>query len=324
MFSLTSLSPHVIKYEGKKYIISRIRKMIDKVTGYNRQLEALHYIINHSIECANVPKATGELRILQECDVVLLRLFHDICEVNNFQYWMYGGTLLGAIRHKGFIPWDDDTDIAMPRQDYVRAVPILIKEFANYGIDAEEENGRLGIGYKHRKTGIWIDIFPMDRVKGPKKTPELEASLYRMMINSKYKFFKNVKNQEDYLRRYKKYQKEIENIFPENEQSTEYWFQTPEFNANWKIAHLSKDIFPLQLIKFEDIVLYAPANIDAYLRTMYGENYMCFPKTGVESHGGDTGRPPLKKWAIINGVDMKNIKKELLSCCKKYEERRNQ
>lgn len=55
---------------------------------------------------------------VQECGIEVLKVFAKICEENNLTYFMIGGTLLGAIRHKGFIPWDDDIDVAMPRQDY--------------------------------------------------------------------------------------------------------------------------------------------------------------------------------------------------------------
>ena len=69
-----------------------------------------------------------ELKIIQKELVIIMDEIHQFCEDNNITYFLGGGAALGAVRHKGFIPWDDDIDIFMPRKDYNRFREIFCKE----------------------------------------------------------------------------------------------------------------------------------------------------------------------------------------------------
>ena len=85
----------------------------------------------------------SELRALQMVILNIARIFADICERHHLRYYMVGGTMLGAIRHHGFIPWDDDMDVALPRPDYEKFLDIVREElpagytFLNYKQDGE-------------------------------------------------------------------------------------------------------------------------------------------------------------------------------------------
>ena len=122
-----------------------------------------------------------DLRRLQEVEVEILDEIVRICNKHNLEYFLIGGTCLGAIRHKGFIPWDDDIDIAMPRDDYEKFIDIAIKELKDdYFIQCNKTDKLHYLGYiKIRKNnttfsnlkdgvkteshlGFFVDIFPLD------------------------------------------------------------------------------------------------------------------------------------------------------------------
>lgn len=123
-----------------------------------------------------------KLRELQLCELDLIHVFVDICEQENLMYYMIGGTMLGAVRHKGYIPWDDDADFGMPRPDYEKFVQVADKHLSN-GICLSkmgDQNWECGekpyqirlintrVSFKRSgsqkpfTTNAWIDIFPLD------------------------------------------------------------------------------------------------------------------------------------------------------------------
>lgn len=121
----------------------------------------------------------SNLRKLQLTEQKILDIFVDICTKNNLRYYLLGGTLLGAIRHDGFIPWDDDVDVCMPRKDYDIFLELADKELSEpYYLACSEHNpeyrycfARIAdseVKIKNCSANIpriedaWIDIIPMD------------------------------------------------------------------------------------------------------------------------------------------------------------------
>lgn len=124
----------------------------------------------------------GTLRRLQLTQLEMLKELHKICEEHDIRYSLYGGTLLGAVRHKGFIPWDDDLDVCMTRQDFLRFVQAWeTRQPTGYylqNIEKDEDFTQtfakirkkntafvqgIDVGFSYDK-GIFIDIFILDKV----------------------------------------------------------------------------------------------------------------------------------------------------------------
>lgn len=122
----------------------------------------------------------NNIELLHKVDMDIVKEVVGICDKYGFKYYMLGGTMLGAIRHKGFIPWDDDIDLGLPRKDYDRFLEIVQGELSanlklvnyhtdpNYQyyitriLDVETKVEEERIGNKNRYTHASIDIFPID------------------------------------------------------------------------------------------------------------------------------------------------------------------
>lgn len=124
--------------------------------------------------------------------------FHRICTENDIPYYMLGGTMLGAVRHKGFIPWDDDMDFGVPREHYERLKQVLAKQLApTYKVLTIENSDALCYDfikvsdertvikemYKENAKdtfGVNIDIFPLDRSLGKKSEIKLVSAIKKV------------------------------------------------------------------------------------------------------------------------------------------------
>lgn len=239
------------------------------------------------------------LREAQKASLDILIEFDRVCKKNNLTYWIDFGTLLGAVRHKGFIPWDDDIDLSMPLDDYKRFLELGQKELSqDYFLQTETTDPgsemRNGI-FKIRKNGTFFindyDDFRKNYHKGASidvfaqvPYPTLSKGLLKFLrkrINKAYGFFRfnprlNFKNIVSYF------------VFP-----VSYVF----FKGLWNIIcafrkkdrlltpiewliygypTLKSELQPTSQIEFEGRMFPAPKNPDARLTDMYGD-YMAIP-----------------------------------------------
>ncbi len=111
----------------------------------------------------NMPKATGHVRKVQMANAFLMSRLKDVCDKNGLHFFLMYGTLLGAVRHKGFIPWDDDIDICMDRREFLKLKQILRNDeelsLENYYAPMRPIMPKL----KFRGAeAFFLDIFPLD------------------------------------------------------------------------------------------------------------------------------------------------------------------
>lgn len=151
-----------------------------------------------------------DLKRVKEIELEILIEFIRICEKHDLKYFAYGGTAIGAVRHKGFIPWDDDVDVAMVRDEYEKFISIAMKELGeeyeltagNIQMDCSavfariSKKGTLHITEQEnrwkRKHGIRIDIFPMDFV--PEDKQEFKKMISKVRFWRGLYIIKNIRN----------------------------------------------------------------------------------------------------------------------------------
>ena len=252
---------------------------------------------------------------LREAQLIMLDILKEIdrvCKKGNIQYWLDSGTLLGAIRHKGFIPWDDDLDICMLREDYNKFIEIskeeLSKKYFLQSYDSDNKTENMWIKLRDRNSilkinerekghiGIFVDIFPMDFYSNNDKNYKIKnkiklITLMYWMKHAKIKrpVIKHIKGNMtkliarliflfnpkfNYKNIIKLVKKELKNISMESEGSDyiNYGVEVP-FDKM-----IEKNwIFPLDSYEFEGEKYPIPREYDLYLKNLYG-NYMELPK----------------------------------------------
>ena len=129
----------------------------------------------------------------------ILNEFDGFCRVHNLRYYLIGGTLIGAIRHKGFIPWDDDVDVGMPQEDYEKFRELYANNNSFYFIDCfTDKNYYIPFGKlcsnkvdlheninSNLHIGAYVDIFPFNFIKDI-NSKKLEKALNRESFCSKF------------------------------------------------------------------------------------------------------------------------------------------
>ncbi|MBQ0054812.1 MAG: LicD family protein [Synergistaceae bacterium] len=244
-----------------------------------------------------------QLRKVQLVELDILKKVIALCEKHNIEYFAAWGTLLGAVRHKGFIPWDDDVDLMMPRPEYERFCEIARQELEYpyflqinktdplYNLHfAKVQNLETAFVGTHKprslKAGIFIDVFPIDAAPNTKQQKIIKQK-YRLYKYCAYDFFNYEPSFGDVFKRsigkminYTIFGNKPPRFFFDKQ---EMLYKSCKYaEADIVIDYSEKFYFAKQLlneriyIDFEDTQLCCPAKYDILLTMLYGD-YMTPP-----------------------------------------------
>lgn len=267
-------------------------------------------------------EAASDIRKLQLIEMDIVKEVLQICDKYNIKYYMLGGTLLGAVRHKGFIPWDDDIDIGMPRPDYERFIEKAEEILRNpyelqsackgnghyYYLRIVDKRVKLlrTVGMNDATINAWIDIFPLDGVP--------ENKIKRKWWNFCGTFAKNLFTCSEFSYLAGKEEKHrslikrltrwgCKNFNLEKIIKTEWVcrlldriLESNDYEVSTYVCNFcgywgEKEIFPKSIYDksymypFEDIFLCGPSDYDFVLTQMYGD-YMTPPPENDRNHHG--------------------------------------
>ena len=229
-----------------------------------------------------------------------------ICRENGFRYSLYGGSVIGAVRHNGFIPWDHDIDLCMPRKDYEKFRKYCKKHpsekffFSNYYSEKKYPNnwGKMrstNTVFQEKElvgldihNGVFIDIHPIDNIlpvflKLQVKIASFWACVHHVKVGMKYpKNFKRVI--------YKIFGILPLRLINFNRDFAMKLFDWLPTKYVYKICHPNNGVYPIKRSTFEDLIehkfedktFFIPKDYDEFLRKRYG-NYMEFPPEAEET-----------------------------------------
>ena len=242
---------------------------------------------------------------VQQYETEILKQIDTICMKYKLRYFAIGGTALGAVRHKGFIPWDDDIDIGMPRKDYEKLLKLLASELPKgyhvqnfftepntpfYFTKIRKDN-TLFVEYYLKDydihQGIFVDIFPFDHVPRNKFIRNIHfyigRILYQLFLAKSLNTvcssrFERKETWKSFIRKSLHYI-----LYPIPKSwlfcALDNWVQLFNHQKAEEISHIVrrrlrvtlKDLYPLKRMSFETLKIAVPQNCDAYLSAQFGD-----------------------------------------------------
>ena len=269
------------------------------------KLELPEHFLDEEVRCGYT--VTEKMKKIWAVELDLLNEFQKVCKQYGIKYFAIAGTLLGAVRHQGYIPWDDDIDIGLLRDDYDKLVSIAQKAFSepyDFMVSGKIENFFKGHALlRNRMTtgilsseldqkysfnqGIWIDIFPLDGVPEPnnkKRFSYFKLNIMRKCLKNRARIMhKKLIGKilrtflllwekitgDNFQLAHNRYEDEFRKGSKKYKEyvSQAEFFVKPESKYIWKMS----DFEQATKLPFEFISLPVPIGYDNILRTNYGD-----------------------------------------------------
>ena len=247
-------------------------------------------------------------KVLREAQLVMLEMlqeFDAICNKHNLQYWLDSGTLLGAVRHQGFIPWDDDIDLSMPIEDYNKFIEIGASELSeniffqtsktdkDFKFDYMKlRSNKVNIVEFHEKDrevtyhqGVFVDIFPMLTLPNTKFHQTFYEDVFKL-IRDVSSISLHTPNGKDHPKARKALVDALNKMhegWKREDLKVIYSGKMPDVAAWFD----SQKVFPLQKMLFEGFNFPVPNDSEHYLKSIYSFDFMELPpieKRTIHAH----------------------------------------
>lgn len=247
---------------------------------------------------------------IKAIELDILKNIHEVCNRHGLRYYLSYGTLLGAVRHKGFIPWDDDIDIVMPREDYEKLLPLIGIETSYKSLIPGEDDYYYEFAKVVDSTtyiptnniepikwnGVWVDIFPMDGFdEKNKKRHKMIYWLNRIRVGAVYKtmppcpsailkpfyyLFWKISRMIGYKRVLKREIELSKRVSYDNSKLVGFTAEIDALNNQFPREWFEKTV----QIPFEGHLFNAPAKYHEYLTYLYGDYMQLPPEDKREAH----------------------------------------
>ncbi|MDR0967343.1 MAG: LicD family protein [Rickettsiales bacterium] len=298
------------------------RKLRHKVRSLGSDVATPAEIIQRLTDISKLPPARGYPRMVQMANLSILMAFDRFCKKHKLEYFVIGGSIIGKLRHNGFIPFDDDIDVALTDESWDKMVVLFRDKLPNAEFDILY--GKYWNFFKiiHKKTGLFLDIFRFSRLPDKidyttnyadykiRKKDYHGAFLADSVATSARGGIIITDSDTDDIRA-KKWEKIMRVITAEEKLFNDNVRKGMSPIKNGGLAHHSaisklgevfdyNTIYPLQIIEFEGEKIPFPNDMETYAFMVWGDIYK-LPKVFVQP-GHNTALPTAAQWAMVRNL----------------------